>query len=95
MRVEGILIKGHDGNEYLLGSGKRATGKTSGPFISRRDGNNWTRLEETRDASKTIREQLLAIRDPLGTHDEHVKQAVTQALSTFLMEFLKTARWGG
>ena len=95
MVVKGILIEGKDGQEYLLGSGPRARGKTEGPFIKRRDGNQWTPLERERIASEMIREQLLGYPNSIGTHDEHVKQAVLCALSDFLDQFLKTARWGG
>lgn len=96
MEVMGILVRGKDGNEYLLGAAKRATGKTIGPFIKRRDGSTWTSLEETRNASGVIREQLLDVsEEKLKNHDDHVKRAVMEALSAFLEDFLKTARWGG
>jgi hypothetical protein len=97
MKVMGILVEGKDGKEYLLGIGPRATGRqrerptlwlraATGKFVS---------LEQTRDASRTIREQL-GVKAPLQpglTHDEHVKWAVLEAATGFLKTFFADARW--
>lgn len=52
-------------------------------------------LEETREGSKTIREQLQLVKrlQPGDTHDEHVKWAVLEAVDTLLKEFFGNARW--
>jgi len=52
-------------------------------------------LEQTRDASRTIREQF-GVKAPLQpglTHDEHVKWAVLEAATGFLKTFFAEARW--
>ncbi len=95
MKVKGILVEGRDGKEYLIGVGQRVHGRGEGPALSRRNGEAWTRLEETREASKTVREQLLDISESIGSKDTHIKEAVLAAVSIFLMDFFASARWGG
>ena len=96
MRVKGILVEGKDGNEYLLGIGLRESGRQKErPTIWQRTGGKWVSLEETREASVTIRDQLglTAPLQPGLTHDEHVKWAVLESLSAFTTTFFADARW--
>lgn len=96
VKVKGILVEGKDGKEYLLGIGERKAGKQKErPTIWRRTGNGWVSVEETRDASASIREQL-GLNVPLQpglTHDEHVKWAVLESSALFLKTFFADARW--
>jgi hypothetical protein len=96
IKVRGILVEGEDRREYLLGIGERKTGKQKErPTLWRRDGTGWTSLEQTREASATIRDQLDMRNPPRPglTHDEHVKWAVLESLSAFVKQFFASARW--
>jgi len=96
MQVKGILVQGKDGREYLVGIGPRTAGKQKErPTIWRLDPSGWTSLEETREASSTIRQQLglTAPLQPGLTHDEHVKWAVLEGMSDLMTTFFGNARW--
>ena len=96
MEVKGILVRGTDGQEYLVGIGPRATGvQTERPTIWRVTGASFESLEETRTASSTIRDRLELQSPPQSgqTHDEHVKQAAIEAVAGFLTQFFQGSRW--
>jgi hypothetical protein len=59
MIVKGILVEANDGSSYLLGIGPRSTGaQAERPTIWRVDGATYESLEESRSASRTIREEF-------------------------------------
>lgn len=96
MNVRGILVDAADGHTYLLGIGPRIGGaQTERPTVWRVTGASYQSLEETRSASGTIRDQFnLAVPLVPGlTHDEHVKQAVLEAITGFMKKFFGKSRW--
>jgi hypothetical protein len=60
MNVKGILLEGRDGQEYLLGFGRQATGQMTGPpTLSRRGvSGKFELFDNTMDASKVAMAQL-------------------------------------
>jgi hypothetical protein len=94
MKVKGILVEGEDGQEYLIGFGPRARGKTNGPSMKRRDSSTgqFQPLELDNQASAAIREQL-GVQSAASNHDEHVRNAALSAVNQFLADFFGASRW--
>jgi hypothetical protein len=61
MHVKGILVEGRDGQEYLLGFGRQASGQLSGPpVLSRRESDGTFQVyADLREASRVAVSQLV------------------------------------
>lgn len=96
MNVRGILVDASDGGTYLVGIGPRKSGaQAERPTVWRVSGARYESLEESRSASATIRDYfgLLVQLVPGMTHDEHVKHAVLEGISSFIRKFFGEVRW--
>jgi len=73
---KGILVKGKNSNEYLLGIGPRESGQQKErPTIWRRADGNGVQLPETCEASMTIRDQLGRLGVFIGLHKDVLRRS--------------------